>query len=44
MIIKAVLFDLDKTLIDFTSFKKKATYATVKAMINKIENSRMNLG
>lgn len=31
--IKAILFDLDNTLIDFTKFKKKATYAAVKAMI-----------
>jgi putative hydrolase of the HAD superfamily len=31
--IKAVLFDLDNTLIDFTSFKKKATYAAAKAMV-----------
>ena len=33
MKIKAVLFDLDNTLIDFTKFKKKATYAAAKAMV-----------
>ena len=32
--IKAILFDLDNTLIDFTTFKKKATYAAAKAMVN----------
>lgn len=33
MTLKAVLFDLDNTLIDFTKFKKKATYAAAKAMV-----------
>lgn len=31
--IKAVLFDLDNTLIDFTKFKQKATYSAAKAMV-----------
>ena len=34
MKIKAVLFDLDNTLLDFTRFKKKATYAAAKAMVD----------
>lgn len=33
MKIKAILFDLDNTLIDFTKFKKKATYAAARAMV-----------
>lgn len=33
MRITALLFDLDNTLIDFTKFKKKATYAAAKAMV-----------
>ena len=31
--IKAILFDLDNTLIDFTKFKKKAVHAAAKAML-----------
>lgn len=44
MMVNAILFDLSNTLIDFTNFKEKVTYAAAKAMVSHIKNSRMNLG
>ena len=42
--IKAVLFDLDNTLLDFAKFKKKSTEAAVRAMVDAgLENKDEDL-